>query len=890
MSLFLNLKSDFVNPSNTPGSLPKEISGGSISFAAVNWVIIGVYLFAILCIGIFFSLESKFRKSVIKTSQNYFVAPKTIPGWAAGISLFATSLSAITFLTIPSQVFGGDWVILVGAIIAPAFAPILIKYIVPFFRKLKAESAYDYIHKRFGLHLRIFISATFILYQSFRAAIIIYTPTLAISTILPQANKYAIAAVVILITIVYSYIGGIKSVIWADVFQGIFLTIGILIMIFWSMGLIDSYSTFSSAQVNPSVSSTGTGGFANSAQQAYDDGKFVANGHWIFTLLGTGIPLVFLSYIVNSVYPIVSGQDVVQRYQASRSKHDVNKAIVLNSFLSVFVGIFMFYGFGTLAYQLFSATNQVSYSVMPFDYVVPPATSTGTDPSTPYRISVIWVANNTTATYGTNIFGYVQGQGWLPLTGLINETSKNINLPDSLSYLSNKNWQDLSINDIKQMSMGYSNEIDNGSIVQINSIVSNYQDFNKNYGVISNSNVVPYFIATILPVGVSGLIIAAIMAAGQSSISSSLNASSHCFVNDILKIYYPNLSDHQKLIIGKIVTAVIGIFAFLISMVLIATNQDSIFLFFNSIVGLFGAATLAIFFMGMFGSYIRNKAAISAMWAGMIVAIISFLLSYQPFLTLVGVNKIYINNLWVNIFASIATYAVAFIFQFIENLIKYASVKTQLVSYSELTWLGKKLKVSNQKIKTWSRFGMHNLLAKNCVFEIAKNNNNQAFDYQTIDNGNWTLNKWASNLYLNKKISERTIIWLNRFGWAWFLLRYDTPRDDLAYWDRIKNNTLVTMTKDERLIDLGENSYNWDMIAYQRYVKNLYKSKLRSKDIKILEQQQLSFDEFQKNSSYDRYLFHNKLKNILRIKKYKINNVSKEVLVKAQNDFMQRNK
>lgn len=885
MNLFLNLKSDFVNPSDIPGSFPKEISGGSISFAAVNWVIIGVYLFAILCIGIFFSLESKFRKSVIKTSQNYFVAPKTIPGWAAGISLFATSLSAITFLTIPSQVFGGDWIILVGAIIAPAFAPILIKYIVPFFRKLKAESAYDYIHKRFGLHLRIFISATFILYQSFRAAIIIYTPTLAISTILPQANKYVIAAVVILITIVYSYIGGIKSVIWADVFQGIFLTIGILIMIFWSMGLIDTYSTFNSVGDSASVSSTGTGGFSNSAQQAYNDGKYVANGHWIFTLLGTGIPLVFLSYIVNSIYPIVGGQDVVQRYQASKSKHDVNRAIFLNSFLSVFVGIFMFYGFGTLAYQLFSATNQVSYSVMPFDYV-----QSGIDPATSYKISVIWVANNTKAEYGTNIFGYVNGQGWLPLKGLLSETSKNINLPDSLSYLLNKDWSDLTLNDIKQMSMASSNEINNGSLVQINSIVSNYQDFNKNHGIVSNSNVVPYFIATVLPVGVSGLIIAAIMAAGQSSISSSLNASSHCFVNDILKIYYPHLSDHQKLVIGKIVTAVVGAFAFLISMVLIATNQDSIFLFFNSIVGLFGAATLAIFFMGMFGSYIRNKAAITAMWFGMIVAIISFLLSYQPFLTLVGINTIYINNLWVNIFASIATYVVAFVFQFIENLIKYASVKTHLVSYSELTWLGKKLKASNQRIKTWSRFGMHNLLAKNCVFEVKRNKNENAFDYQKIDNGNWTLNKWASNLYLNKKISEKTIIWLNRFGWAWFLLRYDTPRNDLAYWDRIKNNTLSTMTKDERLVDLGEKSYNWDMAAYQRYVKNLYKSKLRAKDIQILEQQQLSFNEFQKNSSYDRYLFHNKLKNILRIKKYKIENVSKEVLIKAQNDFAERNK
>ncbi|MDE7112004.1 MAG: hypothetical protein K2N92_00230, partial [Malacoplasma sp.] len=397
-------------------AFPEPIANSNLTFDASNWIIIGIYLFAILCIGVYFSLESKFKKKYVATSQDFFMASKSIPGWAVGFSLFATSLSAITFLSVPAQTFGSDWIIVVGSIIAPIFAPFLIKFVVPFFRKLNAESGYDYVEKRFGLHLRLLISATFIMYQTMRAAVVVYLPTIAIATIIPGANEYLIAGIVIVVTIGYTYLGGIKSIIWADLIQGFLLTAGILVMIFWSMGLIDTYADL--GNVNMQINgenievATGTGGFAASAQSAFENGKYLANGHWVFTLTGLGIPLVFMSYFVNAIYPLVGGQDVVQRYQASKTKRDVNFGISLNASLTVLVGVLMFYGFGTLLFQLFSATNQVAYNVLPFDYT--------TESGDAVRISVVWVAHNTHAEYGTFAFGYVKdfnGQtGWLPLT------------------------------------------------------------------------------------------------------------------------------------------------------------------------------------------------------------------------------------------------------------------------------------------------------------------------------------------------------------------------------------------------------------------------------------------------------------------------------------------
>lgn len=845
----LNATSEYKNPSEITGGFSDKVGSGTIDFSPVNWVIIGVYLFAILCIGLYFFFETKFKKRIQATSQDFFMASKSIPGWAIGFSLFATSLSAITFLSVPSQTFGSDWIIMIGAIIAPIFAPFLIKFIVPFFRRLKAESAYDYIQKRFGLHLRLFISITFILYQTMRAAIVVYLPTIAISTVMPQANEYVIASIVILITIGYTYLGGIKSIIWADLIQGILLTAGILIMIFWSMGLIDTYSDLGNA------ATSGSGGFAASSAAANESGKFLAKGHWTMTLTGLSIPLVFMSYFVNAVYPLVGGQDVVQRYQAAKSKNDVNNSIVLNASLTVVVGIFMFYGFGTLAYQLFSSSNQVAYNVTPFTY-------------NGDQISAIWVANNTAVKdVSSNMWGYVANKGF-------------VNLMGSCQIMGGMNWQDMTVNMIKNLSMDYSLASGNGALVSINSIVSSYQDFNATHGVVSNSNIVPYFIATALPIGVSGFIIAGILAASQSAMGSCFNAASRCFVNDIIKLYYPNLSDKTKLVIGKLVVVVIGIFALLFTMVLIATKQDSIFLFFNSIVGLFGASTLAIFFIGMFDNYVRNRAAIIGMWSGVLVALATFLLSYAPFMGLFG-SKPVLHNAWVAVFSFLTTYIVSYGAQYIENLCKYFG-RPKLIGYFELTKLGKKLNASNTKIESWARFGFHGLLAKKCMFE---SNDVDNFQYATVDEGRITLNRLGTKLFNEGRLTEKKIIMLNRLGWGWFYIRYDVPRTDQEFYERMENNTLKDITENEKWINLGEDSWNWDVKAYRKYVKNLYKTKLRSSDVVKLEEKQLDFVEFQQKSSYDRYVLKTKITNFFRSKNMKKEIVTSEQLVNAQKMF-----
>lgn len=430
---------------------------------------------------------------------------------------------------------------------------------------------------------------------------------------------------------------------------------------------------------------------------------------------------------------------------------------------------------------------------------------------------------------------------------------------------------------VKDSSMHYNDLAGNGRLVSVSSIVSDYSTYDGSAGVVSNSNLVPYFIVAVLPVGVSGLIIAGILAASQSAMGSCFNAASRCFVNDILKVYYPNLTDKQELIIGKIGTAVVGCFAFLVTMILIATNQDNIFLFFNSVIGLFGAGMLATFFMGMFGNYVRNRAAIIAIWVSMVASIVVFLLGYAGFMNLFGLQPI-INQNYPAVFGFFGCLAVGHLAQWIEDMIRYAKA-IKLVSYGSLTRLGKSKNATPEMIAKYARFGMHGLLARKCVFNTEKAEDK--FDYATIDGGRWTLNRLGTKLLREGKFTEKGLIWMNRFGYAWPYIRFDVPRNDAEFFERTRNQSLSDMTAEENMYTLGEDQVGRDMAAYRKYVKRIYKNKVRGKDLFQLEEKQMGYAEFCEKTSYTRYLNATSLKNLFLAPAHKVKPVSESELASA---------
>ena len=113
------------------------------SIPILDLVGIALYIIGMVAVGIYFSRKNK-------NPEQYSSASGSIPGWAIGISIYATFLSSNTFLGVPGKAFGSNWNALVFSISMPFAAWVAVKYFVPFYRSTGQVSAYTNLEERFG--------------------------------------------------------------------------------------------------------------------------------------------------------------------------------------------------------------------------------------------------------------------------------------------------------------------------------------------------------------------------------------------------------------------------------------------------------------------------------------------------------------------------------------------------------------------------------------------------------------------------------------------------------------------------------------------------------------------------------------------------------------------
>src|SRR5690606_11213899 len=141
-------------------------------FGWLNWGALILYLALMLLIGFYFNKKDQ-------TTSNFYTANGKIPWWAAGLSIYGTQLSAITFMAIPALVYATDWSLALGPVMILAIVPFVVKYYIPFFRNLSITSAYEYLEYRFSATIRILGCISFILFQLGRIGIVLFLPAIA---------------------------------------------------------------------------------------------------------------------------------------------------------------------------------------------------------------------------------------------------------------------------------------------------------------------------------------------------------------------------------------------------------------------------------------------------------------------------------------------------------------------------------------------------------------------------------------------------------------------------------------------------------------------------------------------------------------------------------------
>ena len=299
-------------------------------FGWLNWTVLILYLVAMLGMGIYFMRREN-------GAEDFFKGGGRIPWWAAGISIYATMLSAITYMAIPAKAYATDWTYYPMLWMIPVVGFPVIWYYLPYFRRLKAASAYAILEERFNLATRMMASTLFCIFMVARMALVMYLPSLALTAV-TGIDIYLCIILMGLVTIVYCTMGGVEAVIWGDVVQGCILVGGAIFaaVYLWA----------------------GTeGGFAGAWQLAVDNDKmrmFVWSldyrrvTFWV-AIIGGGIANNLISY--------TSDQTVIQRYMTTKDEKSAGRSILVNGFMSVFISV-AFYFIGTGLYTFYKTHPQ----------------------------------------------------------------------------------------------------------------------------------------------------------------------------------------------------------------------------------------------------------------------------------------------------------------------------------------------------------------------------------------------------------------------------------------------------------------------------------------------------------------------------------------------------
>lgn len=275
--------------------------------------IILLYLLAMVLVGVYFSKKNK-------NAEQFTTASGSIPGWAIGISIYATFLSSNTFLGVPGKAFGSNWNSFVFSLSMPFAAWIASKYFVPFYRRTGEVSAYTHLEKRFGPWARTYAVICFLLTQIARMGTIFFGIALSLQALI----GYPMSTIMIVMgacIILYTVLGGMEAVIWTEVVQGVIKTLGavlILALIISEMGGVSKIIDIASSKHKFSL-----GSFSP---------DFTEASFWV---------ILFYGFFIN-LNNFGMDQNYIQRYHTATSSKQASKSVWMCVWLYVPASLLFF--------------------------------------------------------------------------------------------------------------------------------------------------------------------------------------------------------------------------------------------------------------------------------------------------------------------------------------------------------------------------------------------------------------------------------------------------------------------------------------------------------------------------------------------------------------------
>ncbi|MBS1653387.1 MAG: sodium:solute symporter [Bacteroidetes bacterium] len=459
--------------------------------------IIAIYMLAMIWIGVYFSKKNKNAEQFTKASGK-------IPGWAIGISIFATFLSSNTFLGVTGKAFGTNWNAFVFSLSMPLAAWVATKYFVPFYRKNGDISAYTHLEKRFGPWARTYAVICFLLTQLARMGSIFFGIALSLQA-LTGFSMSSIILVMGICIIIYTVLGGMEAIIWTDVVQGIILTSGALLILFF-------------------VIKDMPGGINAIIKTGEENHKF-SLGSFSFDFTQSSFWVILLYGFFINLNNFGMDQNYIQRYHTASDEKAAGKSVWLCVYLYLPISLLFF---------IIGASLFAYYNIHP-------------------------------------------------------ELTQTVKLQTAIERLGH-----------------------HAGTQQVTALAASLHP--ADYG----DKILPHFMVTKIPVGLTGLIVAAILSAAMSTISSGMNASATVFSVDIYKkLFRKETNDKQNLRVLHISTLFFGVAGLIAGLAMIGSK--SILDVWWELSGIFAGGMLGLFLLGLISRRAKNTEAIIAVIIGILV-------------------------------------------------------------------------------------------------------------------------------------------------------------------------------------------------------------------------------------------------------------------------------
>ena len=510
----------------------------------VDWLIVIAYLSYVIWHGL------KLSRGTTDT-EGFFLAGRSLPWWAVGLSVMATQMSAITLIGTTGQAYEDGMRFIQFYFGLPLAMIILCVTAGPLFYRARVFTAYEYLEQRFDAKTRTLTSFFFLLSRGLGAGVIIAAPAVVLSIVLGWDELVTIF-VIGLSTTVYTMLGGVQSVTWTDVKQMVIILVGLSLCVFVIITNLPAGVSF-----NDAMNVAGAAGKLQTIDFTFD----LTEPYTIWSGMIAAL-FLFLSYFGCD-------QSQVQRYLSGKSMKEMQMGLIFNGLLKIPMQFFILL-VGVMVFVFYQFN------------------------SSPLHFNPSAVNDVLNSPYAAQYQDLQEQKNTLEIA--IKEQQLNY------AVLDNQGQKQTVLLDIKAL-QSQEDQLRISSKELIKKANPKAETNDKDYVFI-------HFILNNLPRGLIGLLLAVILSAAMSSTASELNALGSTTTIDLYRRNNQGRSDKHYLMASKGFTMLWGIIA--IGVACVANLFENLIELVNIIGSIFYGNVLGIFLLAFFFTYVKSRAVFIA--------------------------------------------------------------------------------------------------------------------------------------------------------------------------------------------------------------------------------------------------------------------------------------